>query len=202
MGGVERSRGNSRSNYLYFNSNPFLLRPAKFNERFVVNVQRCACRQQLPFVTLNGLSWYISHVYHVIPILWVSRDTNPMSITWYISYDLYEYHVIPILWVSRDTYPVWVSRDPYCIWVSRDIYPMGITWYLFYEYHVTPILWVYSTLVLPFGTNPNNRVHQNVSLHISFLIFYGSLIGCIILLPQEVVLWLVTKIVKYYFRRK
>ena len=33
-----------------------------------------------------------------------------------------------------------------------------------------------------------NRVHQNVSLHISFLIFYGSLIGCIILLPQEVVL--------------
>ena len=39
-----------------------------------------------------------------------------------------------------------------------------------------------------------NRVHQNVSLHISFLIFYGSLIGCIILLPQEVVLWLVTKI--------
>ena len=32
------------------------------------------------------------------------------------------------------------------------------------------------------------RVHQNVSLHISFLIFYGSLIGCIILLPQEVVL--------------
>ena len=39
-----------------------------------------------------------------------------------------------------------------------------------------------------------NRVHQNVSLHISFLIFYGSLIGCIILLPQEVVLRLVTKI--------
>ena len=37
----------------------------------------------------------------------------------------------------------------------------------------------------------HNRVHQNVSLHISFLIFYGSLIGCIILLPQEVVLWLV-----------
>ena len=36
--------------------------------------------------------------------------------------------------------------------------------------------------------------HQNVSLHISFLIFYGSLIGCIILLPQEVVLWLVTRI--------
>ena len=33
-----------------------------------------------------------------------------------------------------------------------------------------------------------NRVHQNVSLYISFLIFYGSLIGCIILLPQEVVL--------------
>ena len=32
-----------------------------------------------------------------------------------------------------------------------------------------------------------NRVHQNVSLHISFLIFY-CLIGCIILLPQEVVL--------------
>ena len=40
----------------------------------------------------------------------------------------------------------------------------------------------------------SNRVHQNVSLHISFLIFYGSLIGCIILLPQEVVLRLVTKI--------
>ena len=38
------------------------------------------------------------------------------------------------------------------------------------------------------------RVHQNVSHHISFLIFYGSLKGCIILLPQEVVLWLVTKI--------
>ena len=33
------------------------------------------------------------------------------------------------------------------------------------------------------------RVHQNVNLHISFLIFYGNLIGCIILLPQEV-LWL------------
>ena len=31
-------------------------------------------------------------------------------------------------------------------------------------------------------------VHQNVSLHISFLIFFGSLIGFIILLPQEVVL--------------
>ena len=40
----------------------------------------------------------------------------------------------------------------------------------------------------------NNRVHQNVSLHISFLIFYGSLIGCIILRPQEVVSWMVTKI--------
>ena len=39
-----------------------------------------------------------------------------------------------------------------------------------------------------------NRVHQNVNLHISFLIFYGSLIDCIILLPQEVVLGLVTKI--------
>ena len=39
-----------------------------------------------------------------------------------------------------------------------------------------------------------NRVHQNVGLRMSFLIFYGSLIGCIILLPQEVVLWLVTKI--------
>ena len=37
----------------------------------------------------------------------------------------------------------------------------------------------------------NNRVHQNVSLHISFLIFYDSLIGCIILLPKEVVLWIV-----------
>ena len=33
-----------------------------------------------------------------------------------------------------------------------------------------------------------DRVHQNVSLHISVLIFYGTLIGCIILLPQEVVL--------------
>ena len=44
-----------------------------------------------------------------------------------------------------------------------------------------------------------NWVHQNVSLHISFLIFYGSLIGCIILLPQEVVLRLVKK---NYFRRK
>ena len=40
----------------------------------------------------------------------------------------------------------------------------------------------------------DNKVHQNVSLHISFLISFGSLIGCIILLPQEVVLWLVTKI--------
>ena len=34
-----------------------------------------------------------------------------------------------------------------------------------------------------------NKVHQKVWLHISFLIFYGSLIGYIIL-----VLWLVTKI--------
>ena len=39
-----------------------------------------------------------------------------------------------------------------------------------------------------------NKVHQNAWLHISFLIFYGSLIGDIILLPPEVVLWLVTKI--------
>ena len=41
----------------------------------------------------------------------------------------------------------------------------------------------------------DNKVHHNVWLHISFLIFYGSLIGYIILLPLEVlVLWLVTKI--------
>ena len=39
-----------------------------------------------------------------------------------------------------------------------------------------------------------NKVHQNVWLHTSFLIFYGSLIGYLILLPPEVVLWLVTKI--------
>ena len=39
-----------------------------------------------------------------------------------------------------------------------------------------------------------NKVHQNVWLHISFLIFSGSLIGYIILLPPEVELWLVTKI--------
>ena len=67
-------------------------------------------------------------------------------------------------------------------------------------------IWTYSRWLLYFGLLMilirlisavfflRNRVHQNVSLHISFLIFYGSLIGCIILLPQEVVLWLVTQI--------
>ena len=44
----------------------------------------------------------------------------------------------------------------------------------------------------------NNRVHQNVSLHVSFLIFYGSLIGCIILLPQEVgVLYCISIVIGY-----
>ena len=39
----------------------------------------------------------------------------------------------------------------------------------------------------------SDKVHQNVWLHISVLIFYGSPIGYIILLLLEVVLWLVTK---------
>ena len=39
-----------------------------------------------------------------------------------------------------------------------------------------------------------NEVHQNVWIHIALIIFFGCLIGYIILLPAEVVLWLDIKI--------
>ena len=80
-------------------------------------------------------------------------------------------------------------------------------WWVFMSYFASDMhqierlqVWLFKTPLSIFSgssfglESASNKVHQNVWLHVSFLIFYGSLIGHIILLPPEVVLWLVTKI--------